>query len=75
MLLELCVVGEHLGMCIGLNKRVVTVVELVVCERWWSRACDTQPTDAGDWSFSHVCLSALDGADTKLQWSGVNIVC
>ena len=74
MLLELCVVGEHLGMCIGLNERVVKVVELVVCERWWSRACDPKPADAGDGGFASRCIGVFNRADAKLQWSGVNIV-
>ena len=53
----------------------VKVVELNVCERWWSRACDPKPADAGDGGLKRGCVSVFNGTDAKLQWSCMNIIC
>ena len=75
MSLKFCVVGEHPGVCVSLDERVVKIIELNVCKRWWCKACDPQSTDTGDGGFPHRCVGVFDRANAKLQRSGMNIVC
>ena len=66
MLLKFCVVGEHLGVCVSLDERVLKAIELDACKRWWCRACDPKSTDTGDGGFPLRCVGVFDWANAEL---------
>ena len=74
-MLKFGVVGEHLGVCVSLDERVMKVIELNVCKRWWCRACDPKSTDARAGGFPLRRVGVFDRANAKLQRSSMNIVC
>ena len=75
MLLEFGVVGEHLGMRVSLDERIMEVIELGVCERWWCRTCDPKSTDARDGGFPFRRVGMFDRTYTKLHRSSMDVVC
>ena len=74
-MLKFGIVGEHLGMCVSLDERVMEFIELGVCKRWWRRTCDTKSTDTCDGGFPFRRVGMFDRTYTKLQRGSMNVVC